>query len=45
MGPDYERENRLLYARIIIIRVTTENVTRRLVKKIIKPQNRNHVAE
>jgi len=33
MGPDCETGNRLLNARIVIIIVTTENVTRRLVKR------------
>jgi len=38
MGPDCETGNRLLNARITINRVTTENVTRRLVKRSWSPR-------
>jgi hypothetical protein len=43
MEPDFEIGNRLLYARIIIIRVPTEKVTRKLVKRSSKQKPRGRI--
>jgi hypothetical protein len=40
MGPDCETGNRLLYAGIIIIRLITEKVTRKLVKRSSSPEEK-----